>query len=322
MSIETVRETVPHEKMIVTLSGGGFIKRIPAAIYRTQHRRGKDFKGMLVQEADAAKFLVEADTDDTLFFFTNMGKVFSFKTHEIFLDNLRSAKGQALVDFIHIVEGERVTAVLPVTYFNHGQFFLMATGKGEVKKSPLNLYNVIRSGGIIAMDLESDDQLVSACLATDTDDVVMITEQGQSIRFNVKNLRASSRTSGGVRGIKLAEGDKLVSMTLATTGSFLLVITVKGYGKLTEIEEYRPQNRGGSGIKTLKIAEKTGRVAAARLVRQTEYLMLVSQQGMVISTPLNNEDGKGIPNLGRNCQGVIIVKMDRGDAIAAVSSWV
>ena len=158
-------------------------------------------------------------------------------------------------------------------------------------------------------------------MATDNDDVILITEQGQSIRFKVESLRASSRTSGGVRGVKLEDGDKLVSMSVAIAGAFLLVVTVNGYGKLTEIEEYKTQSRGGVGIKTLKVTDKTGKVAAAKLVRQTEQLMLISQDGIVISTPVKEEDGSGIPNIGRNTQGVIIMKMDEGDRVAAIAAW-
>jgi DNA gyrase subunit A len=319
--MDFVIEEVPHEVVVVTLSGRGFIKRIPAATYRSQHRRGKGVKGMGIREADAAKFLVVADTHDTLFFFTNMGKIFSLKTHEIPADASRTAKGLAVVNLFPVVEGERVTAVVSVTDFKPDHFLLMATEKGEIKKSSLEYYDSIRSSGIIAMDLEKGDELVAACLATDSDDVILITEEGQSIRFNVSTLRASSRTSGGVRGVKLDEGDKLVSMSVAIAGAFLLVVTVNGYGKLTEIEEYKTQSRGGTGIKTLKVTEKTGKVAAARLVRQTEQLMLISKDGMVISTPLKDEDGSGIPNLGRNTQGVIIMKMDEGDRVVAIAAF-
>ncbi len=320
-AMDFVIEEVPHERVVVTLSGRGFIKRIPAVTYRSQHRRGKGVKGMGIREADAVKFLVVTDTHDTLFFFTNMGKIFSLKTHEIPADASRTAKGLAVVNLFPVVEGERVTAVVSVTDFKPDHYLLMATEKGEIKKSSLEFYDAIRSSGIIAMDLEKGDELVGACLATDTDDVILITEQGQSIRFKVASLRASSRTSGGVRGVKLDEGDKLVSMSVAIAGAFLLVVTVNGYGKLTEIEEYKTQSRGGTGIKTLKVTDKTGKVAAARLVRQSEQLMLVSKDGIVISTPLKEEDGSGIPNLGRNTQGVIIMKMDEGDRVAAIAAF-
>ncbi len=314
-------EEVPHERVVVTFSGRMFIKRIPVITYRSQHRRGKGVKGMGIREADAVKFLVVADTHDTLFFFTNLGKVFSLKTHEIPADASRTAKGLAIVNLFPITEGERVTAVVGVTDFKPDSFLLMATSKGEIKKSSLEFFDAIRSSGIIAMNLEPGDELVAAGLATDNDDVVLITEEGQSIRFNVKSLRASSRTSGGVRGIKLDGEDKLASMSVVIPNTFLLVVTRNGYGKLTEIEEYKTQTRGGVGIKTLKVTDKTGKVADAKLVSQTQQLMLISKEGMVISTPLKDEDGGGIPNLGRNTQGVMIMRMDEGDSVAALATW-
>jgi DNA gyrase subunit A len=319
--MEFAIEEVPHERVVVTLSGRGFIKRVPQVVYRSQHRRGKGVKGMGIREADAVKFLVVADTHDNLFFFTNMGKVFHLKCHEIPADASRTAKGLAIVNLFPIVEGERVTAVVSVTDFKPETFLLMSTEKGEIKKSSLEFFDSIRSSGIIAMDLEEGDELVAADLATDADDVVLISEEGQSIRFAVNTLRSSSRTSGGVRGIRLDETDKLVSMSVAVPGAYLLVVTVNGYGKLTEIESYKQQSRGGLGIKTLHVTDKTGKVTAAKLVTLSQQLMLISNDGMVISTPVKDEEGGGIPVLGRTTQGVIIMKVDEGDRVAAIAAW-
>jgi len=200
-------------------------------------------------------------------------------------------------------------------------FLLMATHKGEIKKSSLEFYDAIRSSGIIAMDLEAGDELVAAGVATDADDVILITEHGQSIRFGVKTLRSSSRTSGGVRGVRLEEDDKLVSMDVVIPEAYLLVVTLNGYGKLTPIAEYRKQSRGGIGIKTLKVTDKTGKVAAARLVNQSQQLMLISKDGIVISTPVQEEDGSGIRIVGRNTQGVMIMNLEEGDSVAAIAAW-
>ena len=205
-AMEFAVEEVPHERVVVTLSGRGFVKRIPAVTYRSQHRRGKGVKGMGIREADAAKFLVVGDTHDTLFFFTNMGKVFSLKFHEIPGDATRTAKGLAIVNLFPIVEGERVTAVVSVTDFKPDCYLLMATEKGEIKKSSLEFFDSIRSSGIIAMDLEVGDELVAVDMATDNDDVVLVTEEGQSIRFGVQTLaqqltdqRRSTRRPSGRR---------------------------------------------------------------------------------------------------------------------------
>jgi DNA gyrase subunit A len=189
--MEFAVEEVPHERVVVTLSGRGFVKRIPAAVYRSQHRKGKGVKGMPVREADAVKFLVVADTHDNLFFFTNMGKIFHLKCHEIPADASRTAKGMAIINLFPIVEGERITAVVSVTDFKPGCYLLMATKKGEIKKSAIEYYDAIRSSGIIAMDLEEGDELVAAGLASDEDDIVLVTQEGQSIRFSVKSLRSA-----------------------------------------------------------------------------------------------------------------------------------
>jgi DNA gyrase subunit A len=319
--MEFAIEEVPHERVVVTLSQRGFIKRIPAATYRSQHRRGKGVKGMGVREADAVKFLCIADTHDNLFFFTNKGKVFHLKCYEIPADASRTAKGLAVVNLFPVVEGERVTAVVTVTDFKPDYFLLMATIKGEIKKTSLEFFDSVRSSGIIAMDLEAGDELVAADLATDNDDVVLVTEEGQSIRFQVSSLRASSRTSGGVRGIRLEGNDKLVSLSVVIAGTYLLVVTVNGYGKLTPISDYKTQSRGGVGIITLKVTEKTGKVAAAKLVSQAQQLMLVSKDGMVISTPVKDEDGSGIRVVSRNTQGVGVMVLDEGDSVAAIAAW-
>jgi DNA gyrase subunit A len=267
------------------------------------------------------KFLAVADTHDNLFFFTNMGKIFHLKTHEIPADASRTAKGLAIVNLFPIVEGERVTAVVSVTDFTPGCYLLMATEKGEIKKSAIEYYDSIRSSGIIAMDLEEGDELVAAGIATDKDDVVLITEQGQSIRFNVETLRSSSRTSGGVRGIRLEEGDKLVTMDVVIPDTYLLIVSDNGYGKLTPIADYRQQARGGVGIITLKVTEKTGKVAASKLVSQNQQLMIISKGGMVISTPVKDEGGGGIRVVSRNTQGVILMDVDEGDCVAAIAAW-
>jgi DNA gyrase subunit A len=318
--MDFVIEEVPHERVVVTLSNRGFIKRVPVVVYRSQHRRGKGVKGMGIREADAVKYLSVADTHDNLFFFTNLGKVFHLKCHEIPADASRTAKGLAIVNLFPIVEGERVTGVVSVTDFKPDSYLLMATEKGEIKKSALEYFEAVRNSGIIAMDLEEGDELVAAGLASDRDDVVLITEQGQSIRFLVESLRSSSRTSGGVRGVRLEEGDKLVSMSVVIPEAYLLVVTDNGYGKLTAIASYKQQTRGGIGIKTLKVTDKTGKVAASKLVTQTQQLMIISNDGMVMSTPVKDAEG-GIPILGRDTQGVIIMRMEEGDCVAAIAAW-
>jgi DNA gyrase subunit A len=317
MNIDGAHGTIPHEKMIVTLSSGGFIKRIPSTVYNMQHRRGKGVKGMGIREADAVKLLVMADTRDNLVFFTNTGKVFHLKCHEIPADAARIAKGLALVKLIPITEVGKVTAAVSLTDFKSNFYILMATEKGEIKKSSMEFFKAISNSGIIAMDIEQGDELVAAGLASDEDDAIIVTQQGKSIRFKVKSLIID----GVISGIRLEEGDKLVSMEVVIPDAYLLVVTANGYGKLNLIADYKNQTRGGVGIKTLKVTEKTGNVTAAKLISQNQQLMLISKDGMAISTPLKDEDDGGISNLGCNTQGVMLMKMDEGDCVVALAAW-
>jgi DNA gyrase subunit A len=331
------KESIYRQKVIMTLSNDGFLKRLPISFYRFQHHHGKGFIGMVTHETDAMKLFCIADQFETLLLFTDKGKVFSLKWHEIPTEAFRTAKGMAITDLLHITEGEKVTALVsvPDLYWSYAHlladsldviafhvegtnlkqeyFLLMATEKGEIKKTSLKLFGSIRRSSIIAMDIEEDDKLVAAGITTDNDyDLILTTEQGQSIRFAVNSLRNSSRTSGGVRAIHLNEGDKLVSMSVVALETHLLVVTVNGYVKLTPIGHYKCQSRGGVGIKTLKVSEKSGKVAAAKLVNKSQYLVVVSKDGMVISTRI-----KEVP--GRTVQGVIFMRMEEGDQVASVA---
>ncbi|MFH0941897.1 MAG: DNA gyrase subunit A [Chloroflexota bacterium] len=315
-------DLIPHERVVVTLSNRGFIKRVPAKAYRVQHRGGKGITGMVTREADAVRLLQVADTHDTVLFFTNLGKVYSLKCHELPADSSRIAKGSAVVNLFPVAEREKVTAMLGFTAFVPGSYCLMATRRGEIKKTAAGNFAVVRSNGLIAMDLEEGDELIDVALATEQDDVIIVTQKGQSIRFPVSELRTSSRTSGGVRGIRLVSGDQVVSMDTAIEGAFILVITANGYGKLTPVEDYPHQHRAGSGVQTLKLTEKTGDVAAARLVTRTQTLMLISAEGIVTATPIKEKrSDQGIPIYHRTTQGVRIMKLDPGDRVSAVTNY-
>lgn len=317
----SVEDLIPHERVMVTLSRRGFVKRVPSEKFRPQHRGGKGIIGMVTREEDAVMHLVVADTHDNILFFTNRGKVFSLKCHEIPLDTSRIAKGTAVINLFPVTENEYVTAMVALSAFKAEDFLLMATRMGEVKKTAGNHFAAVRSSGLIAMNLEEEDELVSACLATDQDDVLLVTSGGQSIRFKVSSLRSSSRTSGGVRGIRLEKDDKLVSMDVAVQDAYILIVSSNGVGKLTPVSEYRRQGRGGSGLITLKLTEKTGPVAAARVVTLSQQLMIISADGQVTRTPVQDKDGKGINILGRNTQGVWLMRMKEGDAVVAIACF-
>ncbi|MFC1929288.1 DNA gyrase subunit A [Chloroflexota bacterium] len=315
-------DLIPHQRVVVNLSERGFIKRIPSLTYTLQHRGGRGIIGVVTRETDAVRLLTVADTHDDLYFFTNRGKVFHIKCHEIPGDSSRTAKGTAVINLFSVAEQERVTAMVAVTSFVPGHYMVLATSRGEIKKTSVDSFASLRSSGHITMDLEPKDELVAACLATDEDNVILVTRKGQSIRFAVSSLRASSRTSGGVRAIRLAAGDEVVSMDRADPESFLLVVTEGGYGKLSSIKEYPKQQRAGSGVRTFKTIDKAGAVAAAKQVSLTEQVMIISAEGIVTRTPVKEKDPRqGITLQGRSTQGVRLMRLDPGDKIVAITSF-
>ena len=281
-----VEDLIPHQRVAVTLSQRGFIKRVPAQAYKPQHRGSKGIIGMVTREADAVRLLAVADTHDNLLFFTNRGKVFNLKCYEIPADSSRTAKGMAIVNLFPITENERITAMVVVSDFKPDVYLLLATCRGEIKKTTLDNFAAVRSSGLITMDLEEGDELVAAGLATLRDDIIFVTQKGQTIRFAISSLRAASRTSGGVRGIRLAAVDQVIGMDIAYPDALLLVITSRGLGKLTPIGDYPRQHRTGRGVRTFNIIEKSGDVTAAEVVSLSDQLMIISADGIVERTPV------------------------------------
>jgi DNA gyrase subunit A len=308
-------DLIPHQRVVITLSKRGFIKRLPSRAYEPQHRGGKGVIGMITREEDAVRLLTVTDTHAQLLFFTNLGKVFRIKCYEIPPDSSRTAKGMAIVNLFPIVESERVTAMVAVADSKPGAYLLMATCRGEVKKTAMERFTSVRSSGLIAMDLAEGDELVAARIATDQDDVMLVTQKGQAIRFAVSELRASSRTSGGVCGIRLMPDDRVIGMDIVYPDSFLLAVTTEGFGKLTPIGNYPRQHRAGSGVRTFKLTEKTGEVAAARLVSLSQQLMIISADGIIIRTPVKDE----ISIQKRSTQGVTLKELGRGDKVVAIA---
>jgi DNA gyrase subunit A len=315
-------DLIPHQRVVVTLSKRGFVKRVASPNYRSQHRGGKGIIGMVTREADAVRLLVVADTHDNLFFFTNRGRVFHLKCHEIPADSTRTAKGTALVNLFSITENERVTAMVALPDFKPGAYLLMATSGGEIKKTMVDKFAAVRSSGLIAMDLEPGDELVAACLATDKDDVLLATERGQSIRFAVSELRGVSRTSGGVRGMRLGADDRVVGMDIMSPDGYVLTVTSGGYGKLTPVDDYPKQHRAGGGVRTFKLTEKSGKVAASAVVSLKQQVMIISAEGIVIQTPVKEKDPRqGITVQGRSTQGVKLQDLDTGDQVVAIACF-
>lgn len=308
-------DLIENEEVVVTLTEKGYIKRLPSNTYRAQRRGGRGITGMVTREDDAVQHLLVPHAHDSLLFFTNRGRVYQLKVYEL-PDTSRTAKGEHIINLISIEQKERVTAVVAVPKDASQDYMIVATRMGEVKKTAMSEFESVRRPGVIAMNLEDDDELIGAKIAHTDDDILLISDDGQAIRFTVEELRLASRTSGGVRGLRLSEGARLVSVNLAATGSELLVVTEHGYGKRTPIEEYPKHNRGGSGVMTARLTDKTGKVAAARVVtEQDSDVMLVSASGVVIRMDLST-----IRVLSRSTQGTLIQRLAEDDVVVAVST--
>jgi DNA gyrase subunit A len=308
-------DLIPNEETVVTLTEKGYIKRLPSNTYRAQRRGGRGVTGMATREDDAVRHLLVTHTHDSLLFFTDRGRVFQLRVYEL-PDVSRTAKGEHMINLIAIEQRERITAIVSVPKGVSHDVLIVTTKKGEVKKTAMSEFEVVRRQGLIAMNLEEDDELIGAKMARTGDDVLIITSQGQAIRFGVDDLRLASRTSGGVRGIRLDEMDTVVSLNLVEANSELLIVTEYGYGKRTPIDDYPRHNRGGSGVITSRISDKTGRVATARIVTELDSdLMIISASGVVLRTEVS-----AIKVSGRATQGVILMHMNKRDSIVAVAT--
>ena len=305
-------DLIPHQEVVVTISQRGYIKRLPLETYRPQHRGGRGIAGMGTREADAVHRLIVADTHDSLLFFTDRGRVFKLRGFDV-PDASRQARGIPLINLIEIDQREQVTAVVVAQDFDKDAMVL-ATAMGEVKKTPLSEFASVRRAGLIAMDLEKQDVLVSAKLAHEEDEAIIVTSDGQSVRFPVADLRSASRASGGVRGVRLGKKAQLVSMEIASAGDQLLVLTANGAGKRTPMEEFPTHHRGGSGVIAFSLVDKTGPVVAARAVKDSQELIIISQDGIVLRTRMD-----GISIQGRPTRGVAVLGVGPGDRVASIA---
>ena len=311
----TNEDLIPHQEVVVTLSQRGYIKCVPADTYRRQHRGGKGVRGQTTREDDVIHDHLVADTHDFLLFFTNTGRVYRKKVYDLHMDTSRVSRGVPLVQALNIQPGESVQAILDVSSFDGGEDILFATRMGEIKRMSLAALANIRSNGLRTMDVESGDQLVSIRLASESDDVIMVSQHGMSVRFPAAQVRRSSRMAGGVRGMRLKDDDIVVAMDVVEKDCALLVISQHGYGKPSPMEHYRPQSRGGFGLKTFRITSKSGPVATARVVKEGEDIMIISQKGQVTRTNLNE-----LRELSRRTQGVSIVSLPGDDIVVSITS--
>jgi DNA gyrase subunit A len=314
---QTAEQFVTHQDVMVTLSQRGYIKRVPCDTYKTQHRGGKGVRGMTTREDDALMDLVTVDTHDTLLFFTNRGRVYPLRVFQIPADTSRTTRGTLLINLIPLGRGEQVQAILRTQNPREGDLLILATSMGEVKALKEGQLSNIQARGLIVMDLEDGDELVGVSPLGDAEDVVMVSELGQAIRFPVIDLAPRSRTAGGVRGMRLKDGDRVVSMNVVTGNDRLLVVSKGGYGKSSRLSLYPTQSRNGQGVRTFKVTEKTGPVAIARVVPDNSdcEVFIISSKAQVVRINLDD-----VRVSGRATQGVIIWRdREPDDFVASVT---
>ncbi|NVM21553.1 MAG: DNA gyrase subunit A [Desulfobacterales bacterium] len=309
----TVEDMIVEEDMVVTISHTGYIKRNPITLYNSQRRGGKGKTGMAIKEEDFVDRLFIASTHEIFLFFTNLGRVYWRKVHELPQAG-RLARGKAIVNLLSLTDEEKVATVLPVRSFEPGLTVLMATKHGLVKKTDLMAYSRQRSGGIIALNLVQGDELIAVRITDGTQNVFLGSMHGKSIRFHESNVRPTARASQGVHGMRLSDEDYLVGMEVLTNGKTLMTITENGYGKRTSIDEYPVQNRGGKGVITIKTTDRNGMVVAILLVTDEDDLMLVTDRGKIIRMPV-----KDVSVIGRNTQGVRLIAMEPGERVASAA---
>lgn len=306
---------IKEEDMVVTLTHAGYVKRLPMDTYKAQRRGGKGIIAAETKEDDFVENLFVANTHDYLLFFTNKGKVHWLKVYQL-PEAGRYAKGSAIVNVLQLGDNEKVTAFIPVSKFEDGKFLFMVTNNGTVKKTSLSEFSNPRKGGIIALGIDEGDELKSVMLTNGKQQILIATENGSAIKFDESDVRPMGRTATGVIGIRLRD-DKVVGATIADDKKTLLTVTEKGYGKRTQIEEYRLTSRGGVGVINLNITDKNGKVVGIASVEDSTELMLISQGGVLIRTTASQ-----ISVIGRNTQGVRVMKIEESDKVMSVATIV
>ncbi len=313
----SVEDLIADESMVVTVSSAGYIKRLPVSTYRKQRRGGKGITGMETKEEDFVRDLFIASTHQYMLFFSNAGRVYWRKVHELPKAG-RTARGRAIVNLLNLSGEERITACLPVRDLKEdGKNVFMVTRNGTVKKTLLKAFSNPRSAGIIAIDIDEGDQLIDVQITTGEDNILLATAQGKAIRFPEKDVRSMGRSARGVVGIRLEQGDSVIGMSLAADESTVLTVTENGYGKRTKVGEYRLQHRGGQGIINIKTSERNGLVVGMLTVDDDDEIVLVSTDGIVMRCEV-----KGIRTIGRNTQGVTVMKPNAGAKVSAVAKAV
>ena len=310
----SIEDMIAEEDTVLTITHNGYIKRTPVGTYRSQRRGGRGLQGATAKDDDFVEHLFIANTHNYMLFFTDLGKCYWLKVHEI-PQGGRATRGRAVVNLIGCQPGEKVEAFVSVKEFDDQHYIIMATKRGQVKKTVLSAYGHPRKGGIYAIDIRENDELINARITDGDNDILLGTREGKSIRFSERDIRSSGRKTMGVRGIRLAVADdEVVGMVIVKREGTILVATEEGYGKRTDVIQYRIQNRGGKGIMTMRTTDKTGKMVSIMEVVDIDDLMVITNRGVLIRQPIST-----IRTIGRVTQGVRLIKLDQGSSIASIT---
>ena len=309
-----VEDLIKEEQTVVALTHFGYIKRMPIDTYKSQKRGGKGITGISTREEDFVKQIFTASTHDTILFFSNKGKLYRLKGYEI-PEAGRTARGTAIVNLLRLDNGEKISAVIPISNFADGKYLLMGTKNGLIKKTQLKEYDSARKSGLLAITLRENDELIDVRLTDGEDNVVLVTSKGMSITFDEKDVRPVGRSAQGVIGMKVDDDDCVIGMESIVGGknATLLAITENGFGKRTELEEYRVQNRGGRGVITYKVTPKTGNIVGIRIANGDEDVMLITDKGTIIRLKVEE-----VSILGRSTQGVTLMRTNDGGKVVSI----
>ena len=309
----TMEDLIPLEDTIITMTHKGYIKRMTVDNFKSQHRGGKGIKGMNTIDEDYIEDLLMTTTHHYVLFFTTRGRVYHLKAYQI-PESSRTARGTAIVNLLQLLPEEKITAIIPMNTFDDNQFMFFATKKGIVKKTLIGEFANIRKTGLQAINLRDDDELIEVKVTDHNKDIILVTRQGQCIRFNEEDVRPTGRVSMGVIGMNLIYEDEVIGMQLHTQGEKLLLVSENGMGKRTSMEEFSVQHRGGKGVKCYKITEKTGNVVGVKAVNEDNEIMLITTEGIIIKMQVSE-----ISSLGRITSGVKLIDIEENSTIKVAS---
>ena len=309
----SMEDLIPRENVVITMTKLGYIKRMTMDTFKSQNRGGKGIKGMQTLDDDYIEELFITTSHHYIMFFTNTGRVYRLKAYEI-PEAGRTARGTAIINLLQLMPDEKITAVIPIYEYEDGKYLFMATEKGLVKKTPIVDYANVRKTGLAAITLREDDKLIEVKVTDNEQDIILVTKDGQCIRFNEQDVRSTGRTSMGVRGMNLSDNDVVIGMQMSSQGKYLLIVSEKGMGKRTDLDEFTRQNRGGKGVKCYKITEKTGNVIGMKAVDEDNEIMIINTEGIIIRMKCSD-----ISVYGRITSGVKLINLPENEKVASTA---